>query len=296
MSYPGVPLRKLYKRYSSKLQKHSASSIAEDIKQAVPESMPGENFKHSQDALENKNEEHDVMGNSSVTKKGRGKRRLSSDGDISQEKKVARKNDAFSASVSTEGQGPTTDQHTNKSRKKRGREEDGDQGQEKVAKGQRLSTRLQKKKTTLESEIIEDKLEQTECTSNRKKRRRTSDHRNGTKGTSEPSIQLNKAAETPVVSNSDKSNVESFVNDTLWTDLYRPLLSTEVMANASSVSKLRSWLQQWKIKREKTLRKELQQKKRYIIYFLKLHMFVSMYLIFCFIGNYNPSVGLSESF
>ena len=119
-------------------------------------------------------------------------------------------------------------------------------------------------KTSLESESVDDNLEQVEATSNRKKRRITRDHQKDVKETSEPSVELGKPTESdlPVASNKEKNSVEGFVNDTLWTDLFRPLHSTEVMANASAVSKLRSWLEEWKVKREKTLRKELQQQKR----------------------------------
>lgn len=255
--YPGVPLRKLYKRYALKLEKHKTSSVVVESKQSfVEKSMPVDDAKSSLKPVENNEEKHDVVGK----KKGRGKRRLSSDGGVSQEKKVARK-DLFT-SLPSKGQEQTVDQSANKSRKKRGREEDGDQSQEKTTKGRRLSTRLQKKKTTLESESIEDDLEQPDATSNRKKKRRTSDHQKDVKETPKPSVELDKPNDAAVTSNTENSSVEGFVNDTLWTDLYRPLRSTEVMANASAVSKLRSWLEEWKIKREKTLRKELQQQKR----------------------------------
>ncbi len=258
MFYPGVPLRKLYKRYAAKLEKHKTSSVAVERQSSVEKSMPMDDTKSSLKPFENNGEKHDVVGK----KKGRGKRRLSSDGGVSQEKKVARKCEDLSTSLPSKGHDLSVDQSANKSRKKRGREEDGDQSQEKTTKGRRLSTRLQKKKTTLESKSIEDDLEQPEVMSNRKKKRRTSDHQKDVKETPKPSVELDKPTDAAVTSNTENSSVEGFVSDTLWTDLYRPLRSTEVMANASAVSKLRSWLEEWKIKREKTLRKELQQQKR----------------------------------
>ncbi|XP_078347147.1 uncharacterized protein LOC144632387 isoform X2 [Oculina patagonica] len=251
--YPGVPLRKLYKRYAAKLEKHKTSSVAVENKQSMPV-----DDTVSLKPFENNEEKHDVVGK----KKGRGKRRLSSDGGVSQEKKVARKCEDLLPSLTSKGQDLSVDQSAYKSRKKRGREGDGDQSQEKTTKGRRLSTRLQKKKTTLESESIEDDLEPPEVMSNRKKKRRTSDHQKDAKETPKPCVELDKPSDAAVTSNTENSSVEGFVNDTLWTDLYRPLRSTEVMANASAVSKLRSWLEEWKIKREKTLRKELQQQKR----------------------------------
>lgn len=47
-----------------------------------------------------------------------------------------------------------------------------------------------------------------------------------------------------------------------WTERYQPSCAAEIMANATSVAKLKSWLEEWKVKREKTLRKELEQQKR----------------------------------
>jgi len=250
--YPGVPLRKLYKRYASKLVKHKELSVAVESKQVCAENTaPVSDRKSHPKAFDDNEEKHDLVS--------KVKRRLSSDGDVSKKKKVTRKSEQFPASLPCEGQDLLKDQSVNKSCKKRGREEENDQ--EKGTKGRRLSTRLQKKNISLECESVDDDLEQVEATSNRKKRRRTM---KDVKQTSEPSIEQGKSTETdvPVTSNKEKNSVEGFVSDTLWTDLFRPLHSTEVMANASAVSKLRSWLEEWKIKREKTLRKELQQQKR----------------------------------
>ena len=253
--YPGVPLRKLYKRYASKLVKHKELSVAVDSKQVCAENTaPVSDRKSLPKPFDDNEEKHDLVS--------KVKRTLSSDGDVSKKKKVARKSEQSPASLPCEGQDLLKDQSVNKSCKKRGREEENDQGQEKGTKERRLSTRLQKKNISLECESVDDNLEQVEATSNRKKRRRTM---KDVKQTSEPSVvEQGKSTESdePVTSNKEKNSVESFVNDTLWTDLFRPLHSTEVMANASAVSKLRSWLEEWKIKREKTLRKELQQQKR----------------------------------
>ena len=260
LSYPGVPLKKLYRRYASKLEKHKKISVAVESKQVAAENTaPVSDRKSSPKPSANSEEKHDLINR----KKGKVKRRLSSDGGVFQEKKVARKSEKSPAVLPCESQSLLMDQSVNKSCKKRGREEENDQGQERGTKERRLSTRLQKKKACLESESV-DNLEQVEATSNRKKRRRTSDHQKEVKETSEPSIERGNPSESdvPVASDKEKNSVEGFVNDVLWTDLFRPLHSTEVMANASAVSKLRSWLEEWKIKRERTLRKELQQQKR----------------------------------
>lgn len=252
--YPGVPLRKLYKRYASKLVKHKELSVAVESKQVCAENTaPVSDRKSHPKPFDDNEEKHDLVS--------RVKRILSSDGDVSKKKKVARKSEQSPASLPCQGQDLLKDQSVNKSCKKRGREEENDQGQEKGTKERRLSTRLQKKKISLECENVDDDLEQLEATSNRKKRRRTM---KDVKQTSGPSVEQGKSTEkdVPVTSNKEKNSVDGFVSDTLWTDFFRPLHSTEVMANASAVSKLRTWLEEWKVKREKTLRKELQQQKR----------------------------------
>ena len=255
-----MPLRKLYKRYATKLLKHKESSVSVESKQVDAENtVPVSDRRSNPKPFDDNEEKHDLVSR----RKGKVKRRLSSDGGVSKEKKFARKSEKSSASLPPEGQDLLVDQSVNKSCKKRGREDENDQGQEQGTKGRRLSTRLQKK-MSLECKSVDDDLEQVEATSNRKKRRRTSDHQKDLKETSEPSVEQGKPAESDVAvtSYNEKKSVEEFVNDTLWTDLFRPVHSTEVMANASAVSKLRSWLEEWKVKREKTLRKELQQQKR----------------------------------
>ena len=227
--------------------------------------MQGGDGEKNQKKLGSKEGEREAENKHLVGKRGRGKRKLSSDGEVSQEKKIARKSGDFSATLPSEDQSVSTDQSANKTCKKRrkGDDDDDDQAQQKMAKGRRLSTRLQKKKTSVESESVDDNLPQPKNSTNRKKRKRTTDSQEDDKGTSDLSKEQQKSSDTPVMSNNEEPLADGFVSDTMWTDLYRPVHSTEVMANASAVSKLRSWLEEWKVKREKTLRKELQQQKRY---------------------------------
>ena len=269
MFYPGVPLRKLYKRYSTKLEKHKAAVITGEGKQLIPENnMQARDGEKNQKKLGSKEGEQEAENKHLVGKRGRGKRKLSSDGGVSQEKKIARKSGDFSATLPSEDQSVSTDQSAKKTCKKRRKgddndDDDDDQAQQQMAKGRRLSTRLQKKKTLVESESADDNLPQPKNSTNRKKRKRTTDSQEEDKGTPDLSKEQEKSSDAPVMSNNEEPLADGFVSDAMWTDLYRPVHSTEVMANASAVSKLRSWLEEWKVKREKTLRKELQQQKRY---------------------------------
>lgn len=266
--YPGVPLRKLYKRYASKLEKYKASIETGDNKQlALERKVPKDDTKKDEKLLESKEGPREVNVDSLPCKKGRGKRRLSSDSGVGQEKKIARKSGNFSVTLPCKGQGLVGDQSARKSCKKRQREEDKDHLQEKACKGRRLSTRLQEKKQTCtEDKIVDNNLPQKlEMSSSRKKRKRTTDCDLGVTEIHTVSKEQLTCAIPGAPTDSKSGKTVSGLNDALWTDLYRPVHSTEVMANASAVSKLRSWLEEWKVKREKTLRKELQQQKRYTL-------------------------------
>ena len=267
--YPGVPLRKLYKRYASKLKKYKASIESGENKQiALERKGLKDDTKMDEKFFESKEGLQEVNADSLPCKKGRGKRRLSSEGGVGQEKKVARKSSNFSATLPCKDQGQIGDQSARKSCKKRQREEDKDHLQEKACKGRRLSTRLQEKKQTwVEDKSVDNDVPQKlEMSSSRKKRKRTTDcDVDVAEVIHTVSKEQLTCAIPSALTDSKSDKTASVLNDALWTDLYRPVHSTEVMANASAVSKLRSWLEEWKIKREKTLRKELQQQKRYTL-------------------------------
>ena len=266
--YPGVPLRKLYKRYASKLEKYKASiESGENMQLALERKELKDVVKNGEKLLESKEGLQEVNIKSPPCKRGRGKQRLSSDSGVGQEKKMTRKSGNFCATIPCKDQGLVGDQSARTSCKKRQREEDKDHLQEKACKGRRLSTRLQEKKQTCaEDKTVDNNLPQKlQMRSNKRKRKRAADCDSVvTEIHAVSKEQLTCAIPSaPTDSKSDKT--VSILNDVLWTDLYRPVHSTEVMANASAVSKLRSWLEEWKIKREKTLRKELQQQKRYTL-------------------------------
>ena len=258
--YPGIPLRKLYKRYSKKLEKHKELSVTGETQKSITEKCTLE--KNMKEKEEKKERQKDLEIRTLDVEKGRGKRRLSSDGGICQENKIARTHEDFCELQ------PSEDTACLQSRrKKRGREDDSEDIKEEK-KGQRFSRRLRKKNSSVELTSMDDKLPESVICSKKKKRRKTTDWQEESSEMPDLSKDKDIALIDVVVSDSSKSLSDGLACDALWTDLYRPVLSSEVMANASAVSKLRSWLEEWKIKREKTLRKELQQQKRYIMYML----------------------------
>ena len=264
--YPGIPLRKLYKRYSKKMEKHKGLSVTGETQQSITEKCTLEkSMKEREEKKEGKKElEIRTLG----VEKGRGKRKLSSDGGICQENKIARTREDL-----CEWQPSEETAYLQSKRKKRGREDDNEDIKEEK-KGCRFSRRLRKKNSSVELTSMDDKLPESVICSSKKKRRKTTDWQEE----SSEMPDLSKDKDIALIdSNSAKSLSDGLACDALWTDLYRPVLSSEVMANTSAVSKLRSWLEEWKIKREKTLRKELQQQKRYIMYILCLIYFICMY-------------------
>ncbi|XP_068761960.1 ATPase family AAA domain-containing protein 5-like isoform X1 [Montipora capricornis] len=241
--YPGVPLRKLYKRYSTK--QHKVLSTTGEAKQVIPEKQEGDKASDSKTL---------------PVKKGGEKRKFCSDGGICQENKIAKKVNDFSATQLSDD----LLQLAGKTCKKRAREDDNEEPKEMI-NGRRLSTRLKEKRASVESNSLEGNLPKSVVSSHKTKRRKTTDLQEDSSKIMPSFIPQEKDKtedEEGVVSNNATSLVDGFVSDSLWTDFYRPVLSSEVMSNASAVSKLRHWLEEWKIKREKTLRKELQQQKR----------------------------------
>ena len=60
------------------------------------------------------------------------------------------------------------------------------------------------------------------------------------------------------VSGTDCTSRQAYRLSTLWTDVYQPLRSSEVMGNGSSVHRLHLWMQAWKKKIEKSCDSEVE--------------------------------------
>lgn len=268
--YPGIPLRKLYKRYSRKLEKHKGLIVTGETQKSIAEKCTWK--KNTKESEEKKKGQKDLESRTLGIEKGRGKRKLSSDDGICQENKITRRHEDFCESQPSED---TACLQSTRKRKKRGRD-DGEDIKKEI-KGRRLSRRLREKNTSVELTSVDAKLPESVICSHKRKLRRTTDSQEESSEMLDLSKDKDNALSEAVVSDSAKSLSDGLVHDALWTDLYRPVLSSEVMANASAVSKLRSWLEEWKIKREKTLRKELQQQKRYVMYLLCLIYCICMY-------------------
>ena len=250
--YPGVPLRKLYKRYKSKQENYKAINVIHENQKQISEK------KSLSDILETNVEPSFIFN----LRRIRGKWKLCSANNSYQEKTSARKGKDFIASESQE-----TGQSAKHCSLKRCREEEGnEESKHQGTKERRLSRRLQKKKGTPNAsaslENDRDKMEEPEGGSRRKKRRRTANEAEDDKTTVRQISEQEMSCNMSAVCKTENKLESCVTKDTLWTELYRPLCSTEVMANASAVSKLNCWLEKWKIKREKTLRKELHQRRR----------------------------------
>ena len=148
-------------------------------------------------------------------------------------------------------------------------------------RSKRLSGRLQPRKSATEEPTPSKTDLESHRTERQRKRRKTSKNDDDSLDKTVPhcTVTGNKSSDTlkqnvdsytstnlPVNDdsnmNSDSSKKQDDHGQVVWTDRYQPSCAAEVMANASSVAKMKAWLGEWKIKREKTLRKEMKQKKK----------------------------------
>lgn len=214
------------------------------------QSDEGHEEKETKDARKKKRrgssakEEEEVVEEGKM-RKGRSKRKIStqSDEELSEKqlKKVRRKKDKDKIVSEDKKEVVVEETESERPRKKRGREEDDE---EQVDNSKRKSSRKGK------VEKKQEEKDQKQESSKRKKRK-----------TMENEIEVQSVSTNVKSEDSRTSTCEKKV-DLLWTEKYQPECSSEVMGNASSVNRLKSWLEAWKIKREKTLRKELELQKK----------------------------------
>lgn len=124
---------------------------------------------------------------------------------------------------------------------------------EEVEEKPEVSGNKNKRKTSRRSKNDTSQEEQKEIKDEtRRKKRKTMPENSAVAATS---TETSKSEDS-------RSSVDEKKADLPWTDKYQPERSSEVMGNASAVSRLKSWLEEWKLRREKTLRKELEQQKK----------------------------------
>ena len=241
--FPGVPIKRLYKQYKNKEGKKEQESLPETSKEEKDDTKA----KHGKDCF-NKHKKRE--------QKERMKRKISIESDElieKQQKKVPRTNEMkekkkmIEKSLTVENKNDSSG-----SRKKRRREEEKKVSNEQNVK--RKSSRLQYRSEN-DKNKKESKPEDNQAESSKRKKRKTVED-----VTPKQLVEKEEKSEDSRLSLDEKRNPDK--RDLLWTEKYQPDCSSEVMGNASSVSRLRSWLEAWKIKREKTLRKELEMQKR----------------------------------
>jgi hypothetical protein len=254
--FPGIPIKRLYKQYKNKEdegKKDVESLLKEDESSKRCEEEAPSKANKGNDCLRKAGEEYKKG-------KGRSKRKIStqSDDELSdkQHKKVPRtkvKDDKINIEKCKDV--GTENASTKRSRKKRGRDEEEEEEIQGRQNCKRKSARIQKRS---DNDIDREEPQQEEKTtksSKRKKRKTMEDDKNV-----KPVSKETENSEDSRASLDEKKNPDK--KDLLWTEKYQPECSSEVMGNASSVSRLRSWLEAWKIKRQRTLRKELELQKR----------------------------------
>lgn len=243
--FPGVPMRRLYKQYKTKQDEYRIETETRESE------LPKKEVRMEKERESSVKEIGDVK-EEKPAKRGRSKRKISTQSDEElnekQVKKARRKKDKDKKASEEKKEDIAKGNLSEQTRKKRGREEYEEEAQ-RPGHAERKSSR--RSRGTHEEEQEEQKDTHSES-SKRKKRK-----------TMESELEANSVPTTEDVKSEDsRASVDEKKADLLWTEKYQPECSSEIMGNASSVSRLKSWLEAWKIKREKTLRKELELQKK----------------------------------
>ncbi|EDO28935.1 predicted protein [Nematostella vectensis] len=248
--YPGIPVKKLYKQYKAK--EDEARSFAK-VKAGYPTEK-----EDSIDGMVDEKNKAKISKNKSVKTKGGSKRKLSVESGEEGSCKKQLKKEQFDEEVLDKGK-IKEDKKPDKrfSRKGQKRERSVDYQSE----CQRRSTRTRTPSSKIEPE---GKVEKKTETSKTKKRKTMDDSTDDIRKTDK----TDGETKTPKTLPSEDSRLSqegqraASVQELPWSERFKPTCSSEVMGNASTTTRLRTWLEQWKIKREKTLRKELELQKR----------------------------------
>ncbi|XP_032234369.2 ATPase family AAA domain-containing protein 5 isoform X2 [Nematostella vectensis] len=248
--YPGIPVKKLYKQYKAK--EDEARSFAK-VKAGYPTEK-----EDSIDGMVDEKTKAKISKNKSVKTKGGSKRKLSVESGEEGSCKKQLKKEQFDEEVLDKGK-IKEDKKPDKrfSRKGQKRERSVDYQSE----CQRRSTRTRTPSSKIEPE---GKVEKKTETSKTKKRKTMDDSTDDIRKTDK----TDGETKTPKTLPSEDSRLSqegqraASVQELPWSERFKPTCSSEVMGNASTTTRLRTWLEQWKIKREKTLRKELELQKR----------------------------------
>lgn len=264
--YPGIKIKKLFKRYKTK----------HDTQQVSGELVANEKTFHSTAG--------DLILNSEPEEvKRKSKRKLSCSDSQSRTKIPRTELDTKTEAEIFYGH----DEDESKLRRKRSNDRKSQQekaeeneSQTPARRSKRLSGRLKKEQfSTVDLERVRVKLSNDISTRKRKRQKITEmssadseerlPHNSSTFGKCTDNVKEVSASSFSKFMSVDTGSVRTdgntkHIEDTQipWTERYQPNCASEIMANANSVARLKSWLNEWKIKREKTLRKELEQQKK----------------------------------
>lgn len=247
--FPGIPIKRLYKQYNNKEGKKEQENVAETSKDQKVEIGLAKDGKDCSSKPDEGLQRH----------RGKSKRKISieSDDELSekQQKKIPKTREKEERKTTKTAQKvENKNGSSNRLRKKREREEEEEEEVQNEKKGKRKSSRI-KNRIEEDKNQGESKNEEESAESSKRKKRKTIDD------DCNPKQAVKKDNSEESRSSLDEKRKPD-KKELLWTEKYQPECSSEVMGNASSVSRLRSWLEEWKIKREKTLRKEIEMQKR----------------------------------
>ncbi|XP_078611468.1 ATPase family AAA domain-containing protein 5-like [Branchiostoma floridae x Branchiostoma japonicum] len=231
---PGVPVRRVYKRYRSRYMEHQGQDHQEQDPSQTTTSQPVANTEPP-----------------AVKDKKSNKRKLSevTEGqDHNSKKRKTTEEDTEGQRNSPEGQESRKRGRLSRKSKMADRSKGQESNTLQLSDGE--GGRRRSGRTKRNSSPSEEKEEP------RRSSRRAS-KKQEKKEDSEDEVKVVEAAPTE----SGDTNQDG-IQDSLWTDKYQPRSSSEVIGNTGAMKKLRGWLHDWKIRADKEMRRMMKEMKK----------------------------------
>ncbi|CAH1274426.1 ATAD5 [Branchiostoma lanceolatum] len=232
---PGVPVRRVYKRYRSRYLEHqghehqeqdpSQTTTSQTVASTEPSAVKDkksnkrklsevtEGQDHNTNKRKRTEEESEGQGNSPEVQESRKRGRLSRKSKMADRSKGRESNTA----QQSDGEG---------GKRRNGRTKRNSSPSEEKEEPRRSSRRVSKKQEEQKKEDSEEEVKIVEAAT--------------------------ESGETS----------EDGIQDSLWTDKYQPRSSSEVIGNTGAMKKLKGWLQDWKIRADKEMRRMMKEMKK----------------------------------
>ncbi|XP_078693082.1 ATPase family AAA domain-containing protein 5-like isoform X2 [Branchiostoma floridae x Branchiostoma belcheri] len=234
---PGVPVRRVYKRYRSRYLEHQGHEHQEQLQDSSqPTSQPVATTEPTalKDKKSNKRKLSEVTEGQDHNTNKRKKTEEEPEGqrnspEVQESRKRGRLRRRSKMADRNKGQQSNTP-----------KESDGEGGRRRSGRAKRNSSPSQEK-------------EEPRRSSRRASRKQDEENKEQSQG----EVRIVEEAPTE----SSETNQDG-IQDSLWTDKYQPRSSSEVIGNTGAMKKLKGWLHDWKIRADKEMRRMMKEMKK----------------------------------